>query len=132
MLSVINREWQIAKTYIEDALSLSGPINLDWDDFKEFAEKHRPVLAVRNEGDTAVKELTEETMAEMRKRCSNNLSNIILLISYKEGENLMMDEMEAVSNCLATFANENIEIKWGISQNSSLNCKRCIAIFAFE
>ncbi len=117
---------------MDDALSLSGPISLDWDDFKEFAENRRPVLAVRNEGDTAVKELTEETMAEMRKRCSNNLSNIILSISYKEGENLMMDEMEAVSNCLATFANEDIEIKWGISQNSSLNCKRCITVFAFE
>lgn len=132
MIQVITREWQITKTYIYDVALLSGLINLDWDDFKVFAGSHRPVVAVRNEGACSVKELTEQTMSEIRKHCSNKLSNIIVSISYKEGEELMMDEMEEVSDCLTMLANENIGIKWGISQNDTLKCKRCISVFAFE
>lgn len=132
MMQVVTKEWQITKLYIYDVALLPGLINLDWDDFKAFAENHRPVVAVRNEGDTSVKELTEKTMIEIRKRCSNNLSNILVSISYNEGEVLMMDEMEGVSDCLTMFANKNIGIKWGISQDNTLKCKRCISVFAFE
>ena len=97
-----------------------------------YAENHRPVVAIRNEDNASVTELTDNAMAEIRKRCSNKLSNIIVSISYKEGEELMMDEMEGISDCLTMFANKNVEIKWGISQNNTLKCRRCISVFAFE
>lgn len=132
MIQVQTKEWQITKTYIYDVELLTGLINLDWDDFKEFAENHRPIVAVRNEGDNSVKELTEKAMTEIQKRCSNKLSSIIISISYKEGEELMMEEMEGVSDCLTMFANKNIEIKCGISQSNTLKCRRCISVFAFE
>ena len=38
MIQVITREWQITKAYIDDIALHSGLINLDWDDFKAFAE----------------------------------------------------------------------------------------------
>lgn len=132
MIQVITREWQITKAYIDDIALHYGRINLDWDDFEAFAERHHPVVAVRNEDDASVKELTDKAMAEIRKRCSNKLSNIIISISYKEGDDLMMDEMEGVSDCLTMFANNNVEIKWGINQNNTLKCRRCISVFAFE
>ena len=106
MIQVITREWQITKAYIDDIALHSGLINLDWDDFKAFAENHRPVVAIRNEDNASVTELTDNAMAEIRKRCSNKLSNIIVSISYKEGEELMMDEMEWISDCLTMFANK--------------------------
>ena len=71
-------------------------------------------------------------MAEVLKRCPNNLSSFIVLVSYKEGDELMIDEMNKIRGCLTMFANENIEIKWGISPQKSLIGKRCVFIFAFE
>lgn len=132
MRQVITREWQITKAYIDDIALHSGLIKLDWNDFKAFAEEHRPVVAVRNEGNASATELIDNAMTEIRNRCSNKLSNIIVSISYKEGEVLMMDEMEGINDCLDMFANENIEIKWGISQNNTLKCRRCVSVFAFE
>lgn len=132
MIQVQTKEWQITKTFIYNVALVSGLINLDWDDFKTIAEIHRPVVVVRNEGNTSVKELIEKAMIEIRKHCSNSISSIIVSISYKEGEVLMMDEMERVSDCLTMFANENIEIKWGISPIKLLKNKRCIFVFAFE
>lgn len=132
MIQVITKEWEITKAYIYDVALPPGLIKLDWDDFEVFAETHRPVVAVRNEGNISVKKLTKKAMAEVLKRCPNNLSSFIVLVSYKEGDELMIDEMNKIRGCLTMFANENIEIKWGISPQKSLIGKRCVFIFAFE
>lgn len=44
----------------------------------------------------------------------------------------MMDEMFGLSDSMDNIANENVEIKWGISQNDSQKSKRCVWVFAFE
>ena len=38
MIQVITKEWQITKAYIEDIALQAGLRNLEWDDFKAFAE----------------------------------------------------------------------------------------------
>ncbi len=132
MLQVKTREWEITKAYIYDVALLPGLINLDWDDFKAYAERHRPVVAVINDGDAPVNELAEQAMAEMQRHFYDHPSNLIVSLSYSEGEELTMDEMGCVSDCLRMLADEKTEIKWGVSQNNSLKCKRCISVFAFE
>lgn len=132
MLQTITREWQIAKTYIYDVALHEGVISLDWDDFQAFAEGHRPLIAVRAEGDTAVNQLVDEAMREIRKHCTDRLSGLIVSISYKKDDEIMMDEMFGLNDCMESLANDGVDIKWGVALSDYLDHKRSVYVFAFE
>ena len=132
MVQTITREWAIAKTYMYEVALHDGVISLDWDDFQTLAENHRPLMAIKIDGDAAVKELVAKAMNEIHRECSSSPSGLIVSISYKKGEEIMMDEMFGLSDSLDNIANENVDIKWGISQNDSQKSKRCVWVFAFE
>lgn len=117
--------------YIYEVVLRDGVISLDWDDFETFAEKHRPKVAIRNEGDASVKELVKEAMDKVQRTCSSKPSGIIISISYKKGDEIKMDEMFGLSDSMDEIASENVEIKWGISQGESLESKRSVCIFIF-
>lgn len=131
MIQTINKEWQITKMYIYEVVLRDGVISLDWDDFETFAEKHRPLMAIRNEGDVSVKDLVSEIMAEVTKHCSDKPSSIIISISYQKDAEIMMDEMFGLSDSMDEIAGENVEIKWGISQGDNLESKRSVCAFVF-
>ena len=132
MVQTITREWAIAKTYMYEVALHDGVISLDWDDFQTLAENHRPLMAIKIDGDAAVKELVAKAMNEIHREYSSSPSGLIVSISYKKGEEIMMDEMFGLSDSMDNIANENVEIKWGISQNDSQKSKRCVWVFAFE
>mgnify|MGYP002625050895 FL=1 len=131
MVQTITKEWQITKMYIYEVVLRDGVISLDWDDFETFAEKNRPMVAIRNEGDIPVKELVKEAMDKVQKYCSTKPSSIIISISYKKGDEIKMDEMFGLSDSMDEITSENVEIKWGISQGESLESKRSVCIFIF-
>lgn len=131
MLQTITKEWQIAKTYIYEVALRDGVINLDWDDFQSFAENHRPLIAVGVEGDTAVKQLVAEAMDEIRNHCVDRLSGLIVSISYKKDDEIMMDEMFGLSESMESIANDDVDIKWGVCPNDYLDHKRRVYVFAF-
>lgn len=132
MVQTITREWEIAKTYMYEVALHDGVISLDWDDFQTLAENHRPLMAIKIDGDAAVKELVAKAMNEIHREYSSCSSGLIVSISYKKGEEIMMDEMFDLSDSMDNIANENVEIKWGINQNDSQKSKRCVWVFAFE
>lgn len=132
MVQTITREWEIAKTYIYEVALRDGVISLDWDDFQTLAESHRPLMAIKIDGDDAVTVLVARAISEIKKQYSDSPSGIIVSISYKKGEEIMMDEMFGLSDSMNNIATENVEIKWGISQNDGLKSKRSICVFAFK
>lgn len=131
MIRTITKEWQITKMYIYEVVLRDGVISLDWDDFETFAEKHHPLMAIRNEGNVPVKNLVNEAMEEAKKYSSDKPSSIIISISYKKGNEIMMDEMFGLSDNMDEIAGENVEIKWGISQGDNLESKRSVCVFIF-
>lgn len=132
MVKTITREWEITKTYMYKVALRDGVISLDWDDFQTLAESHRPLMAIKIEGDESVTNLVVRAMSEIKKQYSDSPSGIIVSISYKKGDEIMMDEMFGLSDSMDNIATENVEIKWGISQNDSQKSKRCMWVFAFE
>jgi len=131
MIQTITKEWQITKMYIYEVVLRDGVISLDWNDFETFAEKHRPLVAIRNEGDAPVKELVSEAMEEVKKHSSDKPSSIIISISYQKNAEIMMDEMFGLSDNMDEIVSENVEIKWGISQDDNLESKRSVCVFIF-
>lgn len=132
MVQTITREWEIAKAYMYEVALHDGVISLDWDDFQTLAESHRPLTAIKIEGDESITDLVAKAMSEIKKQYSDSPSGIIVSISYKKGDEIMMDEMFGLSDSMDNIATENVEIKWGISQNDSLKNKRSICVFAFK
>lgn len=132
MVQTITREWERTKTYLYEVALHDGVISLDWDDFQTIAENHRPLMAFKIDGDSAVKELVAKAMNEINQQCSTRPTGIIVSISYKKDEEITMDEMFGLSDSMDNIATENVEIKWGISQGDSMKSKRCVWVFAFE
>lgn len=132
MVQTITREWEIAKAYMYEVALHDGVISLDWDDFQALAENLRPLMAIKIDGDVAVKELVAKAMDEINRQCSGSPSGLIVSISYKKDEEIMMDEMFGLSDSMDNVATENVEIKWGISQHDSQKSKRCVWVFAFR
>ena len=131
MVQIIKKEWQITKMYIYKVVLQEGIINLDWNDFRSFAEEHPPLIAVKNEGDAPVSQLVDKAMSEARKQGVSQPSSIIVSIFYKEGEEIMMEEMFGLCDGMNHIASEDVAIKWGISQNDSLENKRSVNVFIF-
>lgn len=131
MAQIIKKEWQITKMYIYEVVLQEGIINLDWNDFRSFAEEHRPLIAVKNEGDAPVSQLVDKAMGEARKQGISQPSSIIVSIFYKEGEEIMMEELFGLCDGMNQIASEDVAIKWGISQNDSLENKRSVNVFIF-
>lgn len=86
MVQTITREWAIAKTYMYEVALHDGVISLDWDDFQTLAENHRPLMAIKIDGDAAVKELVAKAMNEIHRECSSSPSGLIVSISYKKAK----------------------------------------------
>lgn len=131
MVQIIKKEWQITKMYIYEVVLQEGILNLDWNDFRSFAEEHRPLIAVKNESDAPVSQLVDKAMSEARKQGISQPSSIIVSIFYKEGEEIMMEEMFGLCDGMSQIAREDVAIKWGISQNDSLENKRSVNVFIF-
>lgn len=132
MIQTITREWEITKVYIYEVAQHDGLISLDWDDFQTLAENHRPLMAIKTEGDDTVTNLVAKAMSEINKQYSDGPSGIIVSISFKKGEEITMDEMFGLNDIMNDISTENMEFKWGISQNDDLKSKRSVCIFAFK
>ena len=124
MVQIIKKEWQITKIYIYEVVLQEGIINLDWNE-------HRTLIAVKNEGDAPVSQLVDKAMGEARRQGISQPSSIIVSIFYKEGEEIMMEEMFGLCDGMNQIASEDVAIKWGISQNDSLENKRSVNVFIF-
>lgn len=132
MIQTITKEWEITQTYIFDVVMRDGLIKLDWDDFRNFAETHRPKIAVKVEEDLPISGLVECAMREIEKYCLGRLASFIVSISYKRDDEIMMDEINGLSESLASIADKDIEIKWGLSPNDNVRYRRSLCIFVFE
>ena len=132
MVQVITREWEIAKTYIFDIVLRDGMIQLDWDDFQVFAERHRPLAVVRIEENLTVNQLVEQATKEIMECSSVDLSCFIISIYHKNGEEIMMDELMGLVEQMKTIVDDKVQIKCCVSHKDNLYAPRGVCIYAFE
>lgn len=131
MIQIIKSEWEIAKTYILDVALRDGIINLDWQDFENMARGSKPAVAVKIDEHHDVSELTEEAIRKAKENVRGKLDSIIVLVSFKKGYELMMDEMGGINDCFSCLEDEDVEILWGLQQDDSIANDRCVTVFAF-
>lgn len=132
MIEVITREWEIAKTYIFDVALRAGLINLDWNDFELKARYGKPAVAVKIDEPLKISEMVARAIDEINERIKGELSSVMVVISFKEGEDIKMDELGAMNVCLERLADENVDIAWGVQKAEEISNRRCVTVFAFE
>lgn len=132
MVQTITREWEIAKTYIYEVVLRDGLIKLDWNDFEMKAWKNKPAVAVKVDEPLAISEMTVKAIEEIKKNIKTTLSSVMLIISYKKDQNLMMDELGGMNESLSRLAEEDVEITWGIQEADEITNSRSMTVFAFE
>lgn len=132
MVQVITREWEITKTYIFEVVMRDGMIRLDWNDFEMKAWKNKPAVAVIIDEPLSISEMMVKTIEEIKKNINNTLSSVMIIISYKKDQPLMMDELGGMNECLSRLAEEDVEINWGVQEADEITNSRSMTIFAFE
>lgn len=131
MMQVIKQEWEITKTYIFDVALKEGLINLDWQDFETMARQYKPFVAVKVDESIALSELMEKTLLELRKNINEGLNSIIVAVAYKDDE-IVMDEMDGIKDCISRLIDEHVDIIFGIQQSDDITNSRCVTVYAFH
>lgn len=131
MMQVIKQEWEITKTYIFDVALKDGLINLDWQDFETMARQYKPFVAVKVDESIALSELMEKTLLELRKNINEGLNSIIVAVAYKDDE-IVMDEMDGIKDCISRLIDEHVDIIFGIQQSDDITNSRCVTVYAFH
>lgn len=131
MMQVIKQEWEITKTYIFDVALKEGLINLDWQDFETMARQYKPFVAVKVDESIALSELIEKALLELRRNINEGLNSIIVAVAYKDDE-IVMDEMDGIKDCISRLIDEHVDIIFGIQQSDDITNSRCVTVYAFH
>lgn len=132
MVQIITREWEIVKNYIYEVVLRDGLIRLDWNDFEMKARQNKPAVAVKMDEPLGISEMAVKAIEAIRKNINNTLSSVIIIISYKKDQPLMMDELGGMNECLSRLAEEGIEINWGVQEADEITNSRSMTVFAFR
>ena len=130
-MQVIKQEWEITKTYIFDVALKEGLINLDWQDFETIARQYKPFVAVKVDESIALSELMEKTLLELRRNINEGLNSIIVAVAYK-GDEIVMDEIDGIKDCISRLIDEHVDIIFGIQQSDDITNSRCVTVYAFH
>jgi hypothetical protein len=132
MIEIIKQEWEITKTYIFDVVLRDGPIKLGWKDFEKRARKYVPFMAVKADASAPLSELVESVLEAIHKNDNKGVSCIMMVISYKKDNEIMIDEMGGLYECFSRLADNDVDIVWGIQQADDIENNRCVTVFAFQ
>lgn len=132
MMTIIKQEWEITKTFIFDVALRDGLIKIDWSDFERMAKKYKPFMAVKVDVPAPLSELIENALEAIHKEINAGLSCIMMVISYKKDNEIMIDEMGKLNGCFSRLADNDVDIVWGIQQADDIENNRCVTIFAFR
>lgn len=130
MIQILKQEWEITKTYIFDVVLRDGLIKLDWNDFEKRAMQYKPCMAVWVDEPVSLSSLTENALEIIRKDINKKMSGIMMVISYKKDNEIMVDEMGELNDCFSRLT-DDVDIVWGIQQADDIINNRRVTMFAF-
>lgn len=130
MIQIITKEAEIEKLFLNDIAQGDWAIKLDKNDFEEASNRHKPIIAVKAEGDKSMAELATIAFEEIKKTGCKPASFIVTL-SFRQDDELMMQEMAGLNDCFFTSVDKDTKLKWGVQSLADMPCKRRITIIAF-
>ena len=130
MIEITTKEPEIEQLFLNDIAQGDWAIKLDKNDFKEVSNRHKPIIAVKVEDDKSMAELATIAFEEIKKAGCEPASFIVTL-SFRQDDELMMQEMAGLNDCFFTFIDKDTKQKWGVQSLADMPHKRRITIIAF-
>lgn len=124
---VITNEKEIEHNYLTTVALVPGFINIDMDDFYQFANQYKLAMEIIVDSPAQLYIQVKTAMEEIRRRGIENVVAIILSISCKPISQLTLDDLNRVS---ALF-DCNIRIKRGVQIYENISNDHSISLFAF-
>ena len=122
---------------IAEIITMHGIVNLDFQDVCTVLRNGGVAIMSfgYGEGDNRVSKAIDEALHSPLLNHNDvfNSKKILLSISFcaeKEGETLMMEEMNEVNDFMSQFQKEDVETKWGLSTDPTLGKRVKITILA--
>lgn len=129
-MEIIKKEQEIANIFLNDIAQGDWIVKLDKKDFEEASCHNKPIIVVRAEDDKSIAELATTAFNEITKTGCKP-TNFIITLSFRQDDELMMQEMAGFNDCLSTTIDKNTRLKWGVQSLADMPCKRRITIIAF-
>lgn len=130
MLQIIQKEQEIADMFLNDIAQGDWSIKLDKTDYEAASNHNKPTIAVKAEDDKSLAELSAIVFDEIKKTGCEPTS-LIVMISFRQDDELMMMELAEFNDCLSTNIDNNTDFKWGVQSVSDMPYKRRITIIGF-
>ena len=87
--------------FLEDTAQGDWAIKLDKADFEKVSIGRKPIIAVKAEDDKSIGELSEIAFDEIKKTGCKP-AYFIVILSYRQDEELMMQELSGFNDCVST------------------------------
>lgn len=130
MIQIIQKEQEITNMFLEDTAQGDWVIKLGKADFEKVSIGRKPIIAVKAEDDKSLAELSAIAFDEIKKTGCEP-TNFIVMISFRQDDELMMMELAEFNDCLSTYIDNNTDFKWGVQSVSDMPYKRRITIIGF-
>ena len=132
MVQIITREWEITKTFIFEVVMKEGLMKIDLNDFENTTKHSKPAVAVKVDEPLGISEMIDMAFEEMMKNLTGTLTSVMIIISYRQDQNIMMAELGGMNKSFSRLSEEEVEIVWCIQEADDITNSRSITVFAFE
>ncbi len=132
MVEQIEKEWEITGEYINTVTSQNGLINLDWNDFVRMARNHAHISLLHISEEQALPDIVSKGLEIIFRDSDINIGGIILVMELPKANEIMMTELQEISEGISERINDNATIIWGIQENERLpQSLRTVKFFVF-
>lgn len=130
MKNITTGEQEIANMFLEEITQGDWSIKLDKTDFETAPCGSKPIISVKVEDDRSIGELSTIAFDEIKKTGCKP-AYFIMILSFRQDDELMMMELAEFNDCLSTYIDNNTDFKWGVQSVSDMPYKRRITIIGF-
>ena len=130
-VAIITKEWKMTKDYIFEVAMKHGLINLDWNDFANFASKYKPLLAMKADGYGSMSDQMSIALKGMSLQANVKISAIIISMAFEPSSPMTVDEMDGMDVKLDELVSQGMDVLWGLREDDGIPYERSVALYVF-
>ncbi len=132
MVEQFIKEWEITGEYINTVVSQKGLINLDWIDFVCMAKNHAPISLLNISEENTLPNIVSKGLEILFRNSDISIEGIILVMELPKAGEIMMTELQEISESISERLSDNATMIWGIQENERLSHSlRTVKFFVF-
>ena len=130
-VAIITKEWKMTKDYIFEVAMKHGLINLDWNDFANFASKYKPLLAMKADGYGSMSDQMSIALKGMSLQANVKISAIIISMAFEPSSPMTVDEMDGMDVKLDELVSQGMDVLWGLREDDGIPYERSVTLYVF-